>query len=60
MRKCGEGEDQDRGIVYMSAVGSAGASVGGGGGRWWDYHHHARHRRLGLVVAVAVVAIASS
>ena len=29
MRKCGEGEDQDRGIVYMSAVGSAGADVGG-------------------------------
>ena len=28
MRKCGEGEDQDQGIVYMSAVGSAGAGVG--------------------------------
>ena len=28
MRKCGEGGDQDQGIVYMSAVGSAGAGVG--------------------------------
>ena len=28
MRKCREGEDQDQGIVYMSAVGSAGACVG--------------------------------
>jgi hypothetical protein len=28
MRKCGEGEDQDRGIVYMSAVRSVGAGVG--------------------------------
>ena len=28
MRKCREGEDQDQGILYMSAVGSAGACVG--------------------------------
>ena len=26
--QCGEGEDQDRGLVYMTAVGSAGAGVG--------------------------------
>ena len=31
MRKCGEGGDQDRGIVYMTAVGSAGAGVGAEG-----------------------------
>ena len=28
MRKCEEGEYQNRGIVYMSAVGSVGAGVG--------------------------------
>jgi hypothetical protein len=34
MQKCGEDQDQDQdqGIVYMSAVGSAGASVGAEGG----------------------------
>ena len=62
MRKCGEGEDQDRGIVYMTAVGSAGAGVGAeegdggtitttrgtGGWVWWGYD------------GACVVAIASS